>query len=264
MKKIVQIHKELLALPWMVKGWKKWADKIIVVNNITEYNKELPIVAWAKPHDKIIGIALKNSYPTILMNRPYLSAHIRKQIDMFRVSVNSFACSSFKEMPYSRWDKIGVDKHPWKVTEVKNILIAPPNKGVVYFTGQKLDLWVEDLQTLFKDFNVKVRLKNSTGAGRGERYSSLWNDFDWADLVVSCASASTAEAFWYGKKVISLGPCSTLMCNTGSLENFINPSEPANRDSWHEHIGWIQFLESEWTSGNAQEMTAVYQGWNTN
>ena len=264
MKKIVQIHKELLALPWMVKGWKKWADKIIVVNNITEYNKELPIVAWAKPHDKIIGIALKNSYPTILMNRPYLSAHIRKQIDMFRVSVNSFACSSFKEMPYSRWDKIGVDKHPWKVTEVKNILIAPPNKGVVYFTGQKLDLWVEYLQTLFKDFNVKVRLKNSTGAGRGERYSSLWNDFDWADLVVSCASASTAEAFWYGKKVISLGPCSTLMCNTGSLENFINPSEPANRDSWHEHIGWIQFLESEWTSGNAQEMTAVYQGWNTN
>ena len=264
MKKIVQIHKELLALPWMVKGWKKWADKIIVVNNITEYNKELPIVAWAKPHDKIIGIALKNSYPTILMNRPYLSAHIRKQIDMFRVSVNSFACSSFKEMPYSRWDKIGVDKHPWKVTEVKNILIAPPNKGVVYFTGQKLDLWVEDLQTLFKDFNVKVRLNNSTGAGRGERYSSLWNDFDWADLVVSCASASTAEAFWYGKKVISLGPCSTLMCNTGSLENFINPSEPANRDSWHEHIGWIQFLESEWTSGNAQEMTAVYQGWNTN
>jgi len=264
MKKIVQIHKELLALPWMVKGWKKWADKIIVVNNITEYNKELPIVAWAKPHDKIIGIALKNSYPTILMNRPYLSAHIRKQIDMFRVSVNSFACSSFKEMPYSRWDKVGVDKHPWKVTEVKNILIAPPNKGVVYFTGQKLDLWVEDLQTLFKDFNVKVRLKNSTGAGRGERYSSLWNDFDWADLVVSCASASTAEAFWYGKKVISLGPCPTLMCDTGSLENFINPSEPANRDSWHEHIGWIQFLESEWTSGNAQEMTAVYQGWNTN
>ena len=220
MKKIVQIHKELLALPWMVKGWKKWADKIIVVNNITEYNKELPIVAWAKPHDKIIGIALKNSYPTILMNRPYLSAHIRKQIDMFRVSVNSFACSSFKEMPYSRWDKIGVDKHPWKVTEVKNILIAPPNKGVVYFTGQKLDLWVEDLQTLFKDFNVKVRLKNSTGAGRGERYSSLWNDFDWADVVVSCASASTAEAFWYGKKVISLGPCPTLMCDTGSLENY--------------------------------------------
>ena len=263
MKKIVQIHEEIIKYPWMLAGWKKWADDVIVVNNITEYNKELPLVAWAKPYDKITGIALQNSYPTILINRPYISAHVRKHIDIFRVSVNSFACSSFKEMPYSRWDKIGVDKHYWKVTEVKNILIAPPNKGVNYFTGQKLNVWVNDLQNVFKNFNVKVRLKNSTGAGRGERYSSLWNDFDWADLVVSCASASTAEAFWYGKKVISLGPCPTLMCDTGSLENFINPVEPANRDKWHEHIGWIQFLESEWESGNAQEMTAVYQGWGT-
>jgi hypothetical protein len=263
MKKTIQVHKDILNYPWMLAGWTRWADKIIVVNNLKEYNKELPIVAWAKPYEKIIATAMETSGRTILINRPYLSAHIRKHIDMFRVSVNSFACSSFKDTPYSRWHLVGLDKHPWKVSEVKNILIAPPNKGVKYFTTQTLDHWVADLQTLFKDFDVRVRLKDSTGAGRGDRYSTLWQDFEWADLVVSCASASTAEAFWYGKKVISLGPCPTLMCNTGSLEDFINPTEPANRDQWHEHIGWIQFLQHEWQSGLAQEMTAFYQQWET-
>lgn len=260
MKKIVQVHSGILEYPWMFDGWKKWADKIIIVNDLTEYNKEIPIVAWAKYYDRIIGHALKNTYPTIMMNRPYLGGHRTKALSMFRVSVNSFACSSFKLMPYSRWNEIKIDKHPWKVSEVKNILIAPPNKGIEYFTGQQLESWVSELQNTFKEFNVRTRLKISTGSGRGHRYASLWKDFDWADIVVSCASASTAEAFWYGKKVISLGPCPTLMCKTGSLKNFIDPTEPSNRDQWHEHIGWVQFSKNEWASGNAQEMTAFYQG----
>jgi len=200
----------------------------------------------------------------VLLNRPYLGGHKQKHLNMLRVSVNSFACTTHKEIPFSRWKTVGLEKQPWKVSNIENILIAPPVKGVKYFSGKDLDEWIDDLKDTFKDFNVKIRYKDSMKASRGARYSSLWQDFDWADIVVSCASASTAEAFWYGKKVISLGPCPTLMCNTGSLENIIDPSEPTNREQWHEHISWLQFKNEEWRNGDAQDMTAWYQNINFN
>jgi hypothetical protein len=99
--------------------------------------------------------------------------------------------------------------------------------------------------------------------GKSGRYQTLWNDFDWADLVISYSSAITAEAFWYGKKVISPGVCPTWVACDNRFKHWSDPTEPANRELWHEHMGWIQFTNEEWASGEAQELTVQYQGWPT-
>jgi hypothetical protein len=166
-------------------------------------------------------------------------------------------------MPHSRWATLKLPKHDWKVTQVQNVLIAPPSKSVYYWTGETAEQWAKKLQDWFvnQGANVRVRLKNDAGKGKGGRYKTLWEDLDWADLVVSYSSAITTEAFWYGKKVISLGVCPTWTAAAGDLEDWANPAEPLGRDIWHEHIAWTQFDESEWASGEAQELTVAYQGW---
>jgi hypothetical protein len=68
---------------------------------------------------------------------------------------------------------------------------------------------------------------------------------DWADLVVSQSSAITCEAFWYGKKVISTEPCPTWAAGRTTLEDWANPTEPALRAAWHEHIAWCQYTRDQ-------------------
>jgi hypothetical protein len=118
--------------------------------------------------------------------------------------------------------------------------------------------WAESLLDQFPGANIKIRIKDKTAR---LRWASLWNDLDWADLIISQSSAITVEALWYGKKVISLYPCPTWAAGASSnFNNWEDPTEPKNRDAWHEHIAWCQFKNEEWISGKALELIYNYIG----
>lgn len=260
MKKILQIFRQGNE-EWFIEGWKKWSDKLIILEDEKDYNCDITLVTGAKFHDPLFQKVMKNRYPYIAINRPYLGSHLTKHRNQWRVSINSFANFKLKSVPYDRWHKINLEKNPWKVKEIRNVLIAPPVSGIPVFLDMCNENWVEDISKNFTDVNIRVRYKNKQGKGKGGRYTTLWNDLDWADLVVSFSSAITAEAFWYGKKVISFGACPTWIVQGPNLTDWKNPIEPSLRDQWHTHMGWIQFSNEEWQSGDAQEMTIFYQGW---
>lgn len=259
MKKIVQIYPENRPDLWL-EGWQKWADKVIILDDPYTANPEIPFVFGGNMVYKWVRNWMANRYPCIVTNRPFLGGHLHKKRTSWRASVNSFANTQLNNIPYSRWNTIGLDRQPWKVTEVKNVLIAPPRKTLNVWVGKTPEEWSAEMSSKFPGANIRVRLKEGM-KGKGGRYSSLWDDLDWADLVVSYSSAVTAEAFWYGKKAISLGVCPTWISSYNQLENWQDPTEPSNRNLWHEHMSWIQYTEDEWASGEAQELIYQYQGW---
>jgi hypothetical protein len=119
------------------------------------------------------------------------------------------------------------------------------------------DAWSESMLDKFPGAEVRIRTK--LGKSK-QRWNTLWDDLDWADLVVSQSSAITAEAFWYGKKVISLYPCPTWAAGTSTLDTWQDPAEPEHRSAWHEHLAWSQFTNQEWSSGYAVKSIARYIG----
>jgi hypothetical protein len=259
MKKIVQLWPGDQQQHW-IQGWKKCTDKLIILDNPELADPEIPFVFGGNMVSKWVRNWMKLKRPCFVLGRPYLGSHLSKKRTAWRVSVNSFACTTLGNTPYSRWNTIGLEKHAWKVSEVKNILIGPPRKTLNFWEGMTSEEWANKIQNYFPDANVKIRLKDGMG-GKGKRYQSLWSDFDWADLVISYSSAMTAEAFWYGKKVISPGVCPTWVACEHDFKNWNDPREPKKRNIWHEHMGWVQFTDDEWQSGDAQELTVQYQGW---
>jgi hypothetical protein len=148
-------------------------------------------------------------------------------------------------------------KHPWKVKQVQKVLIAPSKMASNIWSQVGTDVWAQSMLDKFPGADVKIRYKASTP---WERWSTLWEDLDWADLVVSQSSAITCEAFWYGKKVISTEPCPTWAAGRSILEDWADPTEPPLRAAWHEHIAWCQYTRSEWQSGEALDLLEQYLG----
>jgi hypothetical protein len=148
-------------------------------------------------------------------------------------------------------------KHPWKVKEVKNVLIAPSKMTANIWTPELSWRWAESMIEKFPGADVRIRAKIGKASAR---YKTLWQDLDWADLVVSQSSAITVEAFWYGKKVIGTQPCITWAAGTQDLVDWKNPKEPELREAWHEHLAWSQFTVSEWDSGEVFTLLEKYLG----
>ena len=196
--------------------------------------------------------------PTIFIHRGYLGNHLYKKRRWWRASVNGFANTKLLSIPYSRWSMLNLPKHPWKVTEVKRVLIAPSKMTAPIWNSDLGHEWTISMLNKFPGAEVRIRPK---GPKPGIRWTTLWDDFDWADLVISQASAITAEAFWYGKKVISLFPCPTWAAGCKStIDGWQDPTEPKLRDVWHEHLAWSQFTNEEWQSGEAFELIEKYFG----
>ena len=195
--------------------------------------------------------------PAIYAGRGYVGNHLYKRRLFHRASANGWANIELKSPPYSRWPLMNLPKHPWKVKEVKNVLIAPSKMTANIWTPELNWRWAESMLDQFPGANVKIRTKIGK---QGPRYETLWQDFDWADLIVSQSSAITVEAFWYGKKVISTEPCITWAAEKSTMENWQDPTEPALRDQWHEHLAWSQFTTSEWDSGEVFNLIEKYLG----
>lgn len=238
----------------LVKTWKN----LTVVKDISEIYSGEPVIMGGDILRNDVRRRLNQQEPTIFIHRGYLGNHLFKQRKWWRYSVNGFANIKTLPTPYSRWDLLNLPKHPWKVKEIKRVLIAP-SKMTTSAWDPSLDCnWADSFLDKFPGAEVKIRLK---GPKPGIRWSTLWDDLDWADLVVAQASAITVEAFWYGKKVISLYPCPTWAAGSKStLDDWQDPTEPALRDWWHEHIAWSQFSNQEWMSGEALELIERYIG----
>jgi len=264
MKKVAQYIDNFLSEP-VLNGWKKYLDHLIIKPgaSIDELDPEIPLILPANPL-KYTKEWMRRKNPFFAINRPYLGNWRFNGNQMgLRISVNSFACIKVGKFVGPRWHTLGINKkHVWKVKEVKNVLLAPSTRGQTVFTGMSDVEWSEQLKAKLESEGAVVKIRYRSGKP-DKRYSSLWTDFDWADMVVSVVSGVTAESFWYGKKTISLGLCPTWTCCETNLDNWKNPVEPVGRDIWHEHIAHVQFAMSDWCTGLAQEITHQYQGWPT-
>lgn len=252
-----------------IKGWQRFTKRLIFIEDITSADSGIPLIVPANPLG-LIGRWMRDKKPYIAINRPYIGSWLETKRFSARVSINSFAPTRLGNFQGSRWNTTRLQKQPWKVKEVKNILIAPSNKSQAIFTSEDPAIWSERMKEFFESQGANVKVRPKVGKKGVQHYGHAASgfrgvfgedgDFEWADLVVSYSSAITAEAFWYGKKVISLGPCPTWVACDNTLDNWQDPKEPVNRDLWHDHIAWCQFNHSEWYDGSAQEKALHYQG----
>jgi len=238
----------------------RWFENWNGLNRVDSHesvNANVPIIIGADLLRPEVRNFLNLNQPGIYIARGYLGNHIRKTRWWWRYSINSWANTKILDIPYSRWDLLNLERHPWKVKEVKRVLIAPSKMTQPIWDPSSGWGWAEYMSTRFPGADVKIRYKKGKS---GLRWESLFKDLDWADLVVAQGSAITAEAFWYGKKVISLGPCTTWAAEKNTLKDWKNPKEPELRDSWHEHLAWSQFTEEEWKSQEALQLIEKYIG----
>lgn len=241
----------------ILKNWEHNGRKIILITDWRFVNPEIPIYCFSDLTHEYVRRWLNTNQPAIYGGRGYVGNHLYKQRLFSRVSVNGWANISLNSFPHSRWRVMNLPKHPWKVRNVKRVLIAPSKATSTYWTPNLENGWVASMMDKFPGAEIKVRFK--TGKP-GVRWSTLWNDFDWADLVVSQSSAVTVEAFWYGKKVISTEPCITWAAHKSTLDNWEDPTEPLLRDQWHEHLAWSQFTNAEFSSGEFLNLLEQYVG----
>lgn len=240
--------------------WYHQYTENIKVNEI-DYWKAVslnsPVVCSGDLLNENVRTWLNQKQPAFYVGRGYIGNHLEKQRKFFRVSINSWANTKLFKVPYRRWESFGLEKHPWKVKEVKKVLIAPSKMTAKIWTPDLKDTWAESMLDKFSGAEVRIRIK----ARRPNlRWMTLWDDFDWADLVVSQSSAITCEAFWYGKKVISLYPCPTWAAQKTTLDDWQDPKEPELRDDWHEHLAWSQYTVDEWNSGSVLHHIQSYLG----
>lgn len=239
-----------------IRFFKNWNNIKIVPPN-SNIENSIPIIIGSDVQNKFVRKLMNDNFPAIYIGRGYLGNHNYKTRKFWRYSVNGWANTKLLDVPYSRWNSMNLERHPWKVKKIENVLIAPSKATQKIWDPDLPQPWYEYMSTKFPGANIKIRYKPRKS---GLRWGSLFQDLDWADLVVAQGSAITTEAFWYGKKVISTHPCPTWAAEKTTLEDWKNPEEPKLRDAWHEHIAWCQFRNDEWESGEAIDMIEQYIG----
>jgi hypothetical protein len=238
--------------PW----FKDWSN-VVFKNSLEDIDPLEPIITGSVLTHVHVQKWLNQKQPAIYIGRGYVGNHLFKTRWLWRYSINGWANIKLRPMPHSRWSVMQLDKHPWKVRQVKNVLIAPSAMTAPIWSPEDGWQWAEHMARQFPGADVRIRYKIKKS---GARWATLFQDLYWADLVVAQGSAITAEALWYGKKAISLHPCITWAAGAQSLQDWQNPSEPVLRDQWHEHLAWSQFTNEEWQSGRALELIEQYAG----
>jgi hypothetical protein len=240
-----------------VDAWIKQKRNIILCDNWKDAAANTPVFCYSDLTNPNVPTWLQNQQPAVYVGRGYLGNHLHKKRMFYRASVNGWANTVLKPVPHSRWSVMGLPRHPWKVHEVRKVLIAPSKVTTRVWSRQSSAAWADAMSAQFPGAEVRIRAKPGKAANR---YTTLWADLDWADLVVSQSSAITCEAFWYGKKVISTEPCPTWAAGRTQLVDWADPTEPPLRSAWHEHIAWCQYTRSEWQSGEALDLLEQYLG----
>jgi len=256
MNRIQVLTDEYQDHPWL-PGWHTKFSNIEFYDEWQQVSHNEIVVCGADLAQLHVKRWLNQGQPAVYVGRGYCGNHIFKKRKWWRASVNGWANTILKPAPYPRWPLLNLPYHDWKVQEVKRVLIAPSLLSTVAWEGINSRPWAENLLDKFPGAEVKIRFKDQTPK---LRYATLWDDLDWCDLVVTQSSAISCEAFWYGKKVISLQPCPTWAAGQSTLDNWQDPKELAYREAWHEHLAWSQYSVDEWTSGEAFDLMQQYLG----
>jgi hypothetical protein len=256
MQRFQVLTKEFAEHPW-IPGWIQSGYDIKFITDPTDIVASMPVVCGSDLSHSYVCHWLNVKQPALYIGRGYVGNHTSKKRRLWRVSVNGWANTKLMPVPHSRWDKMLLPRHPWKVKQVQKVLIAPSKMVSNVWSQVGTRTWAENMLDKFPGAEVKIRYKDNTP---GLRWATLWDDLDWADLVVTQSSAITCEALWYGKKVISIEPCPTWAAERAKLEDWQNPTEPKFRDEWHEHLAWSQFTVDEWASGEALNLIQDYIG----
>ena len=242
-----------------LNSWDRLPGGLLHIDDWKNVNKEYPILCSGDLCHENVRHWLNNNFPALYIARGYIGNHQHESRDrwMHRITVRGWANFDLRPIPYSRWNLLKLNKHPGKVKNIKNVLIAPSKVTTKFWSNQSTNDRAEEISKKFPGAEIKIRYK--TGKAR-ERWNTLFKDFEWADLVVSQSSAITAEAFWYGKKVISTEPCTTWATGHQSFDDWQNPKEPELRHNWHEHVAWSQFTNKEIDSGEEIFLVQQYHG----
>lgn len=239
--------------------WLKERSDVDILSSWTLADLSKVIIAPSDLLQKSVKHWMNIEQPAMYIGRGYLGNHLYKTRKWWRYSINGWANIKLENIPYSRWQLLNLPRHSWKVKKVKNVLIAPSKMTSPIWDPEIGYDWPKYISSKFPGAEIKIRYKEKKSTPH-MRWATLWNDLDWADLVVSQSSAITCEAFWYGKKVISIYPCPTWAAEKTTLEDWQNPKEPELRDAWHEHLSWSQFTIDEWVSGEALSIIKKYIG----
>jgi hypothetical protein len=242
--------------PWL-PAWYKYFDQINRIDDWRQVKSDQLVIAGSDVRSWYVRHWLNRGQPALYIGRGYVGNHTSKHRWLWRVSVNGWANTRLMPVPYSRWAVMNLPRHPWKVQQVKRVLIAPSKLTSLSWGHQTSEQWAEHMAARFPGADVRIRYK---ARKPWQRWQTLWDDLDWADLVVAQSSAITCEAFWYGKKVLSTEPCPTWACGNQRIEHWQDPAEPVLRDAWHEHLAWSQYTVEEWTSGEALRLVENYTG----
>lgn len=254
--KLQLLNSEFKNHPW-VEGWKNAGYELNFFDDPSQLLPNEIVVCGSDLLHGYVGQFLNSSRPAIYIGRGYVGNHTTKTRRLWRASVNGWANTILKPIPYKRWHLMEIPKHPWKVKKISRVLIAPSKMTTAVWSKQSPNEWAEEIAEKFSNVEIKIRHKEKKA---GSRWATLWGDLDWADLVVSQSSAITCEAFWYGKKVLSTEPCPTWAADRTTFKNWQDPSEPKLRNIWHEHLAWNQFNISEWINGSAFKLIEKYLG----
>lgn len=249
-------HEFALDHPWLT-GIKKHFGTVNILTDWRQVDPACLVLAGSDVRSWYVRHWLNGQQPALYVGRGYVGNHTTKHRRLWRVSVNGWANTRLMPAPHSRWNVMQLDRHPWKVQQVKRVLIAPSKLTSYSWCHQSPEQWAKDMAQKFPGADVRIRYK---ARKPWQRWQTLWEDFDWADLVVAQSSAITCEAFWYGKKVISTEPCPTWACGAQPLEDWQDPREPELREAWHEHLAWSQYTVDEWVSGDAFLLMEKYLG----
>lgn len=256
-------YKDIQILESEANEWYHVYNKnsnIVYVKDYKDVDKNTLVVCSGDLLNANVRYWLTNNQKAIYVARGHLGNHIYKTRRHFRFSINGWANTKLMDkIPYPRFPLLKLKKHPWKVKRVRNVLIAPSKMTSKVWTPDIGYNWAESMLDKFPGAEIKIRKKGETP---GLRWHTLWDDLDWADVVISQSSAITVEAFWYGKKVISLEPCSTWAVKKFTLEDWQNPEapDPDLRERWLEHISWSQFTVDEIQSGEWLDLLSAYFG----
>jgi hypothetical protein len=255
----IYIMYQVLRSEYTENNWfSNWdPEKLIIRETPEEVTSNISVIAGGDIQRRYIREWFNKNQPAIYIARGYVGNHLYKTRQLWRYSVNGWANTKLLPIPYSRWNTMKLERYPWKVKKIKNVLIAPSKMTSPLWDPNLGFEWANFMSTQFPGAEVKIRYKPRKS---GLRWETLFQDLDWADLVVAQSSAITAEAFWYGKKVISTHPCITWAAQKNTLEDWQNPKEPELRDAWHEHLAWSQFRNEEWKSGEAINLIEKYVG----
>ena len=110
--------------PW-VPGWIDSGHEILFVDDPKDIVKTIPVVCGSDLINDYVRHWLNVQQPAVYIGRGYVGNHTSKKRRLWRMSMNSWANTVLRSIPYCRWDKMQLPRHPWKVKQVRNVLIAP-------------------------------------------------------------------------------------------------------------------------------------------